>query len=74
MSTQTDFPGSPLPTLLCIYCDDILLLQKGASGKDLFDAVKDKLQLSEEADYFSISHKDAKYNIRVCRPRPSYIL
>ena len=55
--------------MLCstvLYLNVVYVLQKGASGKDLFDAVKVKLQLSEEADYFSISHIDAKYNISVC--------
>lgn len=35
-------------------------LQKGALGKELFESVKQKLQLSEEADYFSLSYKDSK--------------
>ncbi|XP_067935516.1 band 4.1-like protein 3 [Watersipora subatra] len=35
-------------------------LQKGAIGKELFDAVKEKLTLKEEGDYFSMSYIEPK--------------
>ena len=42
-------------------------------GEELFVAVKDKLQLSEEADYFSISYKEPKQHLRVSHLHTNYV-
>lgn len=57
-------------TILCLMAQTIFVnisksFQKTALGKDLFESVKEKLQLSEEADYFSISYKEPKSQHRV---------
>lgn len=48
-----------------MWLGDLFILQKGAVGKELFEVVKEKLELSEEGDYFSISYKEPKTQTRV---------